>query len=71
MHPTTGYYQLSQDHLADLHYQAQHCARARAARRARRARHSNPATLGCRFRHSPATRWLYLPHSRLPGAPRY
>jgi hypothetical protein len=37
MHPTIGY-QLSQDHLADLRYQAQRTALARAARRARRAR---------------------------------
>jgi hypothetical protein len=36
MHPTTGYYQLSQDHLAGLHHQAQRCALARAARRPRR-----------------------------------
>jgi hypothetical protein len=34
-HPATGYYQLSQDHLADLRHQAQRHALARAARRAR------------------------------------
>ena len=37
LHPATGYYQLSQYHLADLRHQAQRLALARAARRARRA----------------------------------
>lgn len=37
MHPTIGYYQLSQSHLAGLRHQAQRTALARAARQARRA----------------------------------
>jgi hypothetical protein len=42
MHPATGYYQLNQDHLADLRHQAHRRALARAARRARRARPHQP-----------------------------
>jgi hypothetical protein len=37
MHPTTGYYQLSHDHLAELRHQAQCTALARAARQPRQA----------------------------------
>jgi hypothetical protein len=43
MHPKIGYYQLNQDHLADLRHQAQRGALARAARQARRARR-HPST---------------------------
>ena len=55
MHPTTGYYRLSQHRMADLRHQAQRYALARAARRARRARPANPATPRQRFWRSPAT----------------
>ena len=43
MHPATGYYQLNQDHIADLRHQAHRRALARAARRARRARRHQPS----------------------------
>ena len=43
MFPATGYYQLSQYHVADLRHQAQRLALARAARRARRARRHQPS----------------------------
>ena len=45
MHPATGYYQMSQYHIADLRHQAQRHALARAARRARRHQpsHYRPA----------------------------
>ena len=43
MHPHTGYYPLSQDHLADLRHQAQCIALARAARCARRTRAHQPS----------------------------
>ena len=43
MHPATGYYQMSQYHIADLRHQAQRLALARAARRARRARPHQPS----------------------------
>ena len=49
MHPATGYYQMSQYHIADLRHQAQRHALARAARRARRA-----------GRHPPRLRRLVL-----------
>jgi hypothetical protein len=68
MHPKIGYYELNQDHLADLRRQAQRAALARSARRARRHQsgHSNPAR-GCH-----ALTALPVPaHSRPPGAPRY
>ena len=35
MHPATGYYQLNQNHMADLRHPARRRALARAARRAR------------------------------------
>jgi hypothetical protein len=43
IHPATGYYQLTHDHLANLRHQAQRTALARAARRARRARPHQPS----------------------------
>jgi hypothetical protein len=43
MHPATGYYQMSQYHIADLRHQAQRHALARAARRARRALRRQPS----------------------------
>ena len=75
MHPHTGYYQLSQDHLADLRHQAQRLALARAARQARRARrqqssHPGPA-LPALARHALAVLGPVTTHSRPPGAPRY
>jgi len=43
LHPATGYYQMSQYHIADLRHQAQRRALARAARRARhRPSHHRP-----------------------------
>ena len=42
MHPATGYYQMSQYHIADLRHQAQRHALARAARRARRTQRHQP-----------------------------
>ena len=43
MHPATGYYQMSQYHIADLRHQAQRHALARAARRAGRTRRHQPS----------------------------
>jgi hypothetical protein len=60
MHPATGYYQLSQDHLADLRHQAQRHALARAACRARPyrpgTRSPNPAGLAYGALTTPAAR---------------
>jgi hypothetical protein len=75
MHPTTGYYQRSQHHVADLRHQAQRHARARAARQARRARpHQSSHTgsvLPALARHALAVLGPVTIHSRPPGAPRY
>ena len=43
LHPATGYYQMSQYHIADLRHQAHRHALARAARHARRARRHQPS----------------------------
>ena len=43
LHPATGYYQLNQDHIADLRHQAHRLALARAARRAGRTRRHQPS----------------------------
>ena len=43
LHPATGYYQMSQYHIADLRHQAQRLALAHAARRSRRAWRHQPS----------------------------
>lgn len=48
MHPTTSYYQLSQDHLADLRHQAQRHALTRAGPHRAGTRSPNPAGLARR-----------------------
>lgn len=72
MHPTTGYYQLSQDHLADLRHQAQRHALARTARQARRARAvlgpGSHSSVPAHERHVPVRHQAQLSgHFGLPG----
>jgi hypothetical protein len=43
IHPATGYYQMSQYHIADLRHQAHRHALARAARQARRTQRHQPS----------------------------